>query len=335
MNFEFILPQKIIFGQGSITRVGEESKELGARRVLIVTSRGMLKRESLKEVTASLKDYQLNFEIFSNVAPEPPIENVYDCISLAKKNEYNLIIGLGGGSVLDVAKKAAADLGLPKIMAPTTAGTGSEVTHESVLKVDGKKKAFVEKSLVPNVALVDPDLTETAPLPLAASSGIDALAHAVECYESRKSNLLVKTLALEASKLLRENIQKAMAGNDEARINMSLGSLIAGMAFGNSGTALGHALSYPLSNRGIPHGAAVAIVLPYAMEFNNAEADFISKIKEVTMLIEPRWGNEWDVEDMVKEVMKDEKHLANNPRQVTYEDVLRIFEQIRNWLTER
>lgn len=307
----------------------------GAAGVLIVTSRGMLKRESLKQVTVCLREHQLSFEIFSHVEPEPPMENVYNCINFAKENRCDLVIGLGGGSVMDVAKKVASDLGLPKIMVPTTAGTGSEVTHESVFKVDSKKKAFVDQNLVPNVAIVDPDLTETMPPQLTASSGIDALAHALECYESKKSNPLTKALALEAFNLLKENIKKAIEGDKEARVNMSLGSLMAGMAFGNSGTTLGHALSYPLSNRGVPHGMAVAMALPHALEFNGAEAGFVSEVKEVTKLTEPRWDMEWNIYDMTREVMDDERHLANNPREVTFEGVVRIFEKMKGELQER
>ena len=306
---------------------------MGANRVLIATSRGMLSRESLKRVTNSLQEHELSFEIFSSIDPEPPIENVYDCISFAEKNKCNLAIGLGGGSVIDVAKKVAADLRLPKIMAPTTAGTGSEVTHESVFKVGGRKKAFVDKNLVPDMAIVDPNLTTTMSPQLTASSGIDALAHALECYESKRSNPISKTLALEAFKLLKENISKAVGGGKEARANMSLGSLIAGMAFGNAGTTLGHALSYPFSNRGILHGRAVAMALPFALEFNGAEASFISEVKKIVSLIEPEWEREWDIQSMTKEVMIDERHLANNPRKVTYEDVLSIFEQIKSSLT--
>ncbi len=335
MNFELILPQKVVFGQVSITKVGEEAKRLGADRALIVTSRGMLKRESLTQVTASLQEHQLSFEIFSGVDPEPPIENVYHCVGFAMENRYHLVIGLGGGSVLDVAKKVAADLGLPKIMIPTTAGTGSEVTHESVFKVDGKKKAFVEQNLLPDVAIVDPDLTKTMLPRLTASSGIDALAHALECYESRRGNPLVKALALESFKLLKENIQKAVEGYTEARVNMSLGSLMAGMAFGNSGTTLGHALSYPLSNRGVPHGQAIAMVLPYALEFNNSALAFVEGLRELIKIIKPRWSPDWDIEEMTEEVMDDEKHLANNPREVTFEDVFHIFEKMEEELQER
>ena len=328
MNFEFILPQKIIFGQGSITKVGEESTKLNGERILIVTSKGMLKREALKQVTVCLQECQLSFDIFPSVAPDPPIENVYDCITFAKVKGSNLVIGLGGGSVLDVAKKVAADLGLPKIMAPTTIGTGSEVTHETVFKVDGKKKVFVDQSLVADVAIVDPDLAKTMSLRLTASSGIDALAHALECYESKGSNPISKTLALGAYNLLKENIGEAMGRNKEARVNMSLGSLMAGMAFGNSGTTLGHALSYPLSNRGMPHGEAVAMVLSYALEFNGAAAAFVSEVKEVAKLIEAKWDMDWNIYDMVGEVMADKRHLANNPKEVTFDDVVGIYRKV-------
>ncbi len=335
MNFNFVLLTKIVFGEGSVTRLGEEAKRLNAKRVLIVTTPGMLQRESMKRVTHSLQEQELGFEIFSEVSPEPPLENVHNCITRIKENGSDLIIGLGGGSVIDVAKKAAADSGLGKIMVPTTAGTGSEVTHESVLKVDGKKRAFVEEKLIPDVAIVDPDLTKTMPPGLTASSGMDALAHAVECYESKKTNPLVQAIALGAFNLLKENIRQAIEEDREARLNMSLGSLMAGVAFGNAGTAFAHALSYPLSNRTVPHGEAVAMVLPYALEFNRADSAFVETVREAVKVIEPRWSPDWNIEEMVKEVMADERHLSNNPAEVVFNDVLKIFEGMKEAFQER
>lgn len=231
---------------------------------------------------------------------------------------------------MDVAKKAAADLSLPKIMVPTTAGTGSEVTHESVLKVDGKKMAFVEAGLTADVAIVDPDLCQTMSKRLTASSGMDALAHAVECSESKKSNPVAKTLALEAYNLVKDNLMQAVKGDTQAMVNLSLGSMMAGMAFGNSGTTLGHALSYPLSNRGTPHGEAVAMVLPYAFEFNGSDPDFAKKLRKFVRTIELRWDPRWDTEEMAAEVMEDKRHLRNNPVEVTFKDVLGIFEKMKN-----
>jgi alcohol dehydrogenase len=330
MSFSFILPQKVIFGSGSIELTGEEAKRLGGRTVLIVTSPGMEHRPHLKQTADSLKKHKLRYDVFSEVAPEPPIEDVYRCVAFAQEKRLNLLVGLGGGSVMDVAKKAAADLSLPKIMLPTTAGTGSEVTHESVLKVDGKKKAFVEASLTADVAIVDPDLCQTMSKRLTASSAMDALAHAVECSESRKSNPMAKTLALEAYNLIKGNLMQAVKGDTQAMVNLSLGSLMAGMAFGNSGTTLGHALSYPLSNRGVPHGEAVAMVLPYAIEFNGSDPAFARKLIRFVRTIELRWHPGWDAREMAAEVMEDKRHLINNPVEVTFADVLGIFEKMKN-----
>jgi alcohol dehydrogenase class IV len=325
-QFELILPKKIIFGAGSVERVGSETKKLGSEKVLIVTSRGMRKRDALKKVIDSLNNQGLNSKVFYELDPEPPIENVYKCMEHAEG--CNMIIGMGGGSVIDAAKKAAADLNLRKVMIPTTAGTGSEVTHEAVLKVEGRKRAFVDGKLTPDVAIVDPYLMKTMPQRLVASSGIDALAHAIECYDSRRSNLLVKTLAFEAYGIIKDNLRKAVEGNEKAIENMALGSLMAGMAFGNSGTALAHALSYPLSNEGIPHGEAVAMALPYALEFNGFDPNVIKKVKEIISTLKLGREVKENIEEMAKVVMEDKKHLSNNPKEVTFEDVVNIYRQV-------
>ena len=328
MEFTFLLPRKIVFGRGSAATAGEEAKELGSSRTLVVTSPGMLRRDGYSLAVQSLKRSGVGLEIFSDIVPEPTIENVDDCAAAARRDRRDLVIGLGGGSVIDVAKKTAADLKLPMMMMPTTAGTGSEVTHESVLKVDGKKKAFVDEALVPEVAIVDPDLAETMPPWLAVSSGIDALAHALECWQSRKRNPLVETLAKDAFVMLKENISRSIEGDKQARSNMCLGSLMAGMAFGNSGTALGHALSYPLANRGLPHGMAVAMTLPRVLEFNGAEATFVEEMASVVRIADLRWNPDWDIAAMTVEVMGDTRHLGNNPRKVGRQDVSDMFQRM-------
>jgi len=330
MSFSFILPQKIIFGSGSIESIGAEAKRLGGRKVLIVTSPGMVKRPHLKQAADSLKKHKMRFDVFSEITPEPPIEDVYRCVAIARKKGSDLLVGLGGGSVMDVAKKAAADLSLPRIMVPTTAGTGSEVTHESVLKVDGKKKAFVEAGLTADVAIVDPNLCQSMSKRLATSSAMDALAHAVECHGSRKSNPIARTLALEAYNLVKDNLMQALKGDNQAMGNLSLGSLMAGMAFGNSGTTLGHALSYPLSNRGMAHGEAVAMTLPYALDFNGSDPAFSKQLRKLVRTVEFRWDPAWDAREMATEVMQDERHLGNNPVEVTFADVLAIFEKMKD-----
>jgi alcohol dehydrogenase class IV len=328
MRFDFCLPERIVFGSGSTAQAGGEAKRLGGRRVLIVTSRGMTQRQALVKAMDSLQKQGLACDVFSAVEPEPSLENATNCTALVRDRDCDLILGVGGGSVMDVAKKAAAEAGIPRIMMPTTAGSGSEVTHESVLKVKGKKQAFVDTSLTPDVAIVDPDISSTMPPHLTACCGADALAHAIECYESRNSNPLVQALALRSYELLRDNLVAAIENLSEARVNMALGSLMAGMAFGNSGTALGHALSYALSNRGVPHGQAVAMALPGVLEFNGTDPSFATTLKQIISPTGPRWNPDWDIAEMTAEVMADHRHLANNPREVTDDDVRYMFEQI-------
>ncbi len=328
MNFTLCLPEKIIFGTGSISQLGDELQRLGGNKVLIVTTPGMTQRAAFSQIKHNLNEKGLDCAVFTGVDPEPPVENAASCATLAEDSACNLVLGLGGGSVMDVAKKAAADSGLPRILIPSTAGSGSEVTHEAVLKTDGRKQAIVDAALLPDVAIVDPDISSTMPPQLTAFSGIDALAHAIECYESRKSNPVVKALALRAYELLRDNLTAAVDNLPEARVNMALGSLMAGMAFGNSGTALGHAVSYALSNRGVPHGQAVAMALPGVLEFNSTDSSLVSTLKEIVSVAGSRWDSDWDISEMANEVMADKRHLANNPRDVTEADVRRIFEQI-------
>lgn len=328
--FSFILPGKVIFGRGSVARAGAEAERLGGKRVFVVTSPGMVKRGHVSVVSASMAEHNRASEVFADVTPEPGIEDAHRCVAAARKKRVDLVVGLGGGSVMDVAKKAATDLALPKIMVPTTAGTGSEVTHESVLKVEGRKRAFVELGLTPDVAIVDPNLCASMTKQLCVSSGMDALAHAVECSESRKSNPISRALAQAAYELIKDNLERALEGEAGAMDSLSLGSLMAGMAFANSGTTLGHALSYPFSNRGVPHGEAVAMVLPYALEFNRSDHAFAERLRKLVRLVEPRWDPGWNAGEMAEEVMADERHLANNPVGVTLADVLGMFERMRS-----
>jgi len=333
VEFEFILPSRIIFGCNKRLLLAEKAAGFGAKMVIIVTSRGMVNREKVLDILEAIKKEGLTFQLYPQIPPEPHLADAEACLGFSRKHKAGLVIGIGGGSVLDVAKKVAMDSFLPMIMLPTTSGTGSEVTHESVLKVDGKKKAFVSGKLVPDIAIVDPELSMSMPPRLTSSTGIDALAHAIECYESRRSNAMVKAIASKALELLKENIGQAAEGDREARINMSLGSMLAGIAFGNSGTTLAHALSYPLSNRGVPHGEALAMVFPGALEFNLTDPALADELSKMADRLELKWEADWNIQEMAEEVMADKRHLANNPRQATYDDILRIFSKVKNTLS--
>jgi len=322
------MPKTIIFGWGSLDGIVQELRKLDSTRPLIVTSKGMVNREGFLKLADSIKNEKISRAVFNEVEPEPSVETAERCFEVIEESNFDSIIGLGGGSVMDVAKKAAMDSDLPKMMIPTTAGTGSEVTHESVFKVKGKKKAFVDEKLTADVAIVDPSLMITMPQRLIASSGIDALAHAVESYQCKRCNELTKTLAHKAYLLIKDNIRKALSRDANAISNMALASLVAGMAFGNSGTALGHALAYPLSNQGVPHGEAVAVMLPLALEFNGFEKEIISEIREITRDIGLPTSFKGNALEMAAVVMEDKKHLSNNPREVTFEDVVRIYQKV-------
>lgn len=328
MSFTFIMPKKIIFGHGSLDGIIQELKTLNSSSPFIVTSKGMLEREGFLKLRSFIEAEKFSLAFFSETEPEPSVETAERCLKRAVESNSDAIVGLGGGSVMDVAKKVAVDLNLPKIMIPTTAGTGSEVTHESVLKVEGKKKAFVDERLTPDVAIVDPSLMMTMPPRLIASSGIDALAHAVESYQCKKGNELTKAFAHRAYLLIKDNIRKAISYDANAISNMALASLMAGIAFGNSGTTLCHALAYPLSNQGVPHGEAVAITLIPALEFNGFEKEIISEIRGIIKDAGLPTSFKGDAYEMAKVVMEDERHLSNNPREVTFNDIVQIYREV-------
>jgi len=327
-NFTFVVPNRILFGWGSLDKVSEELKGLRGGTPLISTTKGMVKREGFFKLINLVEKEKMSPVVFNRVEPEPSIETAEKCLKVAKEKGCDLIVGFGGGSAIDVAKKVAVELDLPKIMIPTTAGTGSEVTHESVLKVGGEKRAFVDKRLTADVAIVDPSLMMTMPKRLIASSGMDALAHAVESYECKKGNELTRALAHKAYSLINDNVRKAVSYNKDAISSMALASLMAGMAFANSGTTLCHALTYPLSNKGIPHGEAIAIMLPPSLEFNNFDKEVITEIRGIIKDVGLPARFEGDVYEMATVVMKDKRHLANNPRKVTFEDVVAIYSKV-------
>ncbi len=315
---KLLFPRIVVFGKGQLS---ELPKFVSEKNILLVTSKGMLSRGPVDTIK-SMFPY---VKIFSEVEPEPSMKTVKNC-----KESTDLVIGLGGGSVLDAAKYIAMTQRVRKIMIPTTAGSGSEVTHESVLKVEGKKKAFVNEKLIPDIALVDPELTYSMPKKLTACSGIDALAHAIECIDSKRSNIFTRAIAEEAYKIIKANIKSAVAGDEKARDKMSYAALLAGIAFGNSGTALAHAISYPLSNAGVPHGEAVATVLPAVLDFNEFDAELSSEIKQIIKDVGIGANIPENIEELSKTVMKDKRHLENNPKPVTIKDVMGIYHESSN-----
>ena len=329
-SFDFQLPTKIIFGEGTVGRLGSEIKQLRGSRALIITSSGMPGRQSTKDIISDLNRAGIAADIYASAPPEPSVDDVDKSFKFANKIKPDILIGLGGGSAMDVAKKVAVEIKVPKIMIATTAGSGSEVTHNSVLKVDGRKQSFTNIKLAADVAIVDPDLLITMSATGMVSSAMDAMAHAVESYGSRKGNAITRALALKAYVLTKNNISPALSGDAEGRRNIAMGSLMAGMALTGTGTTLGHALAYPLSDRGISHGLSLAIILPYLLELNRFDAGYADELKSFRQgyCVIPEIT--WNIMEMAREVDADDRHLSNNAREVTLQQIAEVYSAIRD-----
>jgi len=287
----FRTPSLLLTGRGTIEQIGSEAKKLGGSRILILTDKGIKAAGLADFVQGLLEGEGLAVEICAEVEPEPPIESFEHCLQVAREGQFDLFIGLGGGSSMDMAKSVSVMMtnpgsvqdyfgvdkvqqpGLPKIAVPTTAGTGSEVTPIAILTDTAKqlKIGVVSPYLIPDVSIVDPQMTETMPPHVTAATGMDALTHAIESYTSLKANPLTDALAIQAIILIARSLRTAVAnGADQAaREDMALGSLLAGMSFANASVTATHALAFPLGGKfDLPHGVANGLMLPYVMEFN-------------------------------------------------------------------
>ena len=307
--FKIIQPPSIIFGKHSARDYSFPEN------CLIITSRGAISRGWLEYL--KLSDYH----IFDKVEPNPSIETTEDIISEFRNSNFSSIVGLGGGSSMDVAKFVANKMKKFKILIPTTFGSGSEVTRISVLNVNGNKKSFHDDGQIANVSIVDSHFIEDSPLEIIRNSAIDAAAQCSEGYDSKNSNPLTKFLCNNAFDLLEEGIMKM----DKEKI--VLGSLISGLGFGNASTTLGHALSYVFSNEGIPHGHALAYTTTTAHEFN--DSIFCKRFEKiVNQLGFEKITLKIDLDKASEIILGDRKHLDNNPKNVTKQDIIQLLESI-------
>ncbi|RPH88411.1 MAG: iron-containing alcohol dehydrogenase, partial [Desulfobacteraceae bacterium] len=287
----FRTTKRIVFGLGAIEKIGAEVLGLKKKKVLVVTDPGIVQAGLLEPLKQSLQAAHIPFALFDGVEPDPRLEVVQQCAEMGRKEGVEALIGFGGGSSLDIAKVAAVLLtnegdltqffgidlipnpGLPVILIPTTAGTGSEVTPIAILSDTREKlkKGIVSPHLFPEVALLDPQLTVGLPPVVTALTGLDALIHAIESYTSVNAFDLTDHLAFRAMELLYDNIRTAYArGEDlEARSRMLEGSLLAGIAFANAGVTAVHAFAYPIGGEfHVAHGLANSVMLPHVMRFN-------------------------------------------------------------------
>jgi len=380
--FTFRAAPEITFGLGSVQQLGQKLKNYGVQKILLVVDQGFAQKGPLAKVTESLEKEGIKFAVFDRVEPEPRVETADECGYLAKKEKFDFIIGVGGGSAMDTAKAAAILAtneglakdyqglnkvprpGLPKGMIPTTAGTGSEVTFTAVFinEAEKKKAGINSPYLFPEIAILDPELTLSLPPAVTAYTGMDALAHAIESFTSLQANFLSEMFSLEAVRKIMKNLRLAVENGQDlnARSEMLMGSLLAGIGLANAGVTAVHSLSYPLGGSfRVPHGVGNGLLLPAVMEYNAsscperfarlaeamhieikslsvAEAALrsVEAVKKLAQDIEvplrlsdlgvPKSALPW----MAEEALKVVRPLENNPRPISKEDALRIYESV-------
>jgi len=291
LSYPFVTPGVSHVGLGALGNLEPELKRLGASRVLLVCDPGIVKAGLAAQVAEVLQKGGLEFELFSEVELEPSTDNVEQAANVVKSGNFDVIVGVGGGSSLDIAKGAAVlatnggrmrdymgieqipKPGLPTVLIPTTAGTGAEVTLNAIyaLKDEQVKKGVVSRYLRAAVAIVDPELTLSCPPSVTAATGMDALVHAIESYTAVKATIHTDLYALEAIRLIGRSLRRAVSlGSDiKARTDMSWGSYLAGISLANAGVGAVHALAYPLGGRfHVSHGVSNSLLLPYVLRFN-------------------------------------------------------------------
>ena len=265
-----------------------------------------------------IQDYLL----YDKVQPEPSIEMVKEVIEEYKSKNISAMIGLGGGSSMDVVKYAASEMGVEKILIPTTFGTGAEMTTYCVLKFDGKKKLLREDRFLADRAVIDSYFMDGTPEQVIKSSVCDACAQATEGYDSKLGNDLTKTLCKQAFDVLYDAIM-----NDKPE-NYPYGSMLSGMGFGNCSTTLGHALSYVFSNEGVPHGYSLSSCTTVAHKHN--KSIFYDRFKEIIEKMGfDKLDLKADVDQAADVVMTDKGHLDPNPIPISKEDVVKCLNDIK------
>ena len=283
------VPGKLVFGKGCLNNLADEITQLSSSKVLIVTIDPLLSK--IEGLVEKLKSNNISVSIDTGIIQEPSFEDFEKLMQKVSSFDPEVVIGIGGGSVLDVAKLVAAQLdneqslndivgiGLLKgrtkklICVPATSGTGSEASPNAILvdNADNQKKGIISPFLVPDIVYVDPLLTISVPPSITAATGLDALTHCLEAYTNKFAHPYIDIYAFEGMRLIAANLVKAVTNgeDEEARTNVAMGSLLGGFCLGPVNTAGVHALSYPLGSMfHLAHGLSNALLLPHVMEFN-------------------------------------------------------------------
>jgi alcohol dehydrogenase class IV len=292
---EFRTPGKFLFGVGALSALGEETRRLGKRALLVTGRRAMAEAGVTPRCLSILAAAGVKAQLFDEVEPEPDVTTVDRCRRAVREHGAEVLIGLGGGSAMDVAKVAAGlanenevtrafhqgrkieRRGLPNIAVPSTSGTGSEMTNNGVVSDHERqfKASIRDESLVPAVALVDPEVTLSSPPEVTATSGIDALVQAIESYLSRFATPLTEAISLRAAEEMARALPAVVTrGNDLAlRTHAAWGSAMAGLGLTNARLGVVHGIAHPVGVRfSVPHGLVCGVLLPGALEFNRPAA---------------------------------------------------------------
>lgn len=382
-TYSFLSAGRIVGGADSIEQIGAIVADSGAASALIISDQGVARAGLLARPQALLEAAGVAVTVIDTTPPEPEVEQVEAILAAARAQSYGLVVGIGGGSAMDVAKIVAVLLsndvalrdllrgkatiarrGVPTLMIPTTAGTGSEATPNSIVLVpeDELKVGIVSAKLMPDCVILDPKMTVGLPPAITASTGMDALTHAIECYMSKKASPFSELFALKAITLISRSIRRAYSNGDDldARHDMLLGALYGGMCIATSSTTAVHALAYPLGGKyRIAHGVSNAILLPYVMRFNSVgnEALFADVALAMCLPVAGRSAAEaaaavidslfalnadlaipsdlkrWkitaaDLETLVDGAAKVTRLLDNNPRPMSKIDIAAIYQQL-------
>ena len=382
-TYSLLTAGRIIAGPDSIESITDVVADFGVTRVLIISDKGVSRAGLIDRPKALLEAAGVTVAVLDDTPPEPEVGQVETIFEAARKLSCELVVGIGGGSAMDVAKIVAVLLnnqvslrdllrnkatiarrGLPTLMIPTTAGTGSEATPNSIVLVpeDELKVGIVSPKLMPDCVILDPKMTIGLPPAITASTGMDALTHAIECYMSKKGNPFSEMLALKAVTLISRSIRRAFTtGTDlDARHDMLLGAMYGGMCIATSSTTAVHALAYPLGGKyRIAHGVSNAILLPFVMRFNSVgnekkfrdvavamglEVSSLNDAQAADAMIDSlfalnrdleipsdlkRWNiTGADLETLVEGAAKVTRLLDNNPRPMSKDDIRAIYAQL-------
>ena len=379
MPNRFMLNETSYHGHGAIKCIVPEIKARGFKKALVCSDPDLIKFCVTKKVTDLLDEANIKYDIYSNIKPNPTIENVTSGVKACKDAKADFIIAIEGGSSMDTAKAIGIimtnpEFGdvrslegvaptkhpcLPIIAVATTAGTAAEVTINYVITDVEKKRKFVcvDAHDMPLVAVVDPDMMSSMPKGLTASTGMDALTHAIEGYITRGAWEMSDMFHLKAIELIGKNLRKAVLNDPDGREGMALGQYIAGMGFSNVGLGIDHAMAHTLSAYyDVPHGVACAMLLPLAMEFNadvsgdkykhiatalgvdtndmsvneyrKAAIDAVKQLaKDVGIPTRCEKILEKDLSSLASDALKDACY-PGNPKEATHEEVVNLFKQL-------